>query len=53
MCGYILTLGFVLSLRGPECFMIEAHGLISHLHYRLEMEEEHGETPYVVVPLFF
>jgi len=47
-CGTLLLLGFVLSLRGPECFMVEAHGLLSHLHYGTEEEEA---TSFVVVPL--
>ena len=51
MSGCILILGFVLSLRGPECFMVESHGLISHLHYGVEPSEEDGDTPFVVVPL--
>ena len=48
MCGTLLLLGFVLSLRGPECFMVEAHGLISHLHYGTEPNEN---IPFIVIPL--
>jgi len=47
MCGAFFLTGFVLSLRGNEGFMIEAHGLVSHLHYGLE---EGDDTPYVVIP---
>jgi len=48
VCGTLLLLGFVLALRGPECFMVDAHGLISHLQYGTE--EEDG-SPFVVIPL--
>ena len=41
-------LGFVLSLRGNEGFLVEAHGLLSHLHYGTESEEP---TPFVLIPL--
>ena len=52
LCGSFLLLGFVLSLRGPEGFMIEAHGLISHLHFGLGEEcREDDEIPFVVIPL--
>lgn len=47
-CGTLLLVGFVLSLRGPECFMVEAHGLMSHNHYGTEADEE---IPFVVIPL--
>jgi len=47
MCGTFYLLGFVLSLRGNEGLMVEAHGLVSHLHYGLEEDEEH---PYIVIP---
>ena len=48
VCGALLLIGFVLSLRGPECFMVEAHGLMSHLHYGTGDDEE---IPFVIVPL--
>ena len=48
VCGSLLLIGFVLSLRGPECFMVEAHGLISHLHYGTEIGEE---MPFIIIPL--
>ena len=52
MCGCFLLLGFVLSLRGNEGFMVEAHGLVSHLHYGLEENlEEEEDVGFVVVPL--
>jgi len=52
MCGCFLLLGFVLSLRGNEGFMVEAHGLVSHLHYGLEENlEEEENVGFVVVPL--
>ena len=48
MFGNFFLLGFVLSLRGNEGFMIEAHGLLSHLHHGTETSEE---TPFVLIPL--
>jgi len=52
MCGCFLLLSFVLSLRGNEGFMVEAHGLVSHLHYGLEENlEEEDEVGFVVIPL--
>ena len=51
MCGCIFLIGFVLSLRGPECLMVESHGLISHLHYGLKTNEEEIDIPFVVIPL--
>ena len=41
-------LGFVLSLRGNEGFMIEAGGLASHLQHGADPSEE---TPFVLIPL--
>jgi len=49
--GTFLLLGFVLSLRGPEGFMVEAHGLVAHLHHGLDEELSAGESSYVVIPL--
>ena len=51
MCGAFMLLGFVLALRGPEGFMIEAHGLVSHLHYGLEDDPENQDISFVVIPL--
>ena len=52
MCATLYLLGFVLSLRGPECFMIEAHGLITHLHYGVLGDDlDKNERSFVVVPL--
>ena len=48
MCGAFFLLGFVLSLRGNEGFMVEAHGLISHFNYGTEESEE---TPFILIPL--
>ena len=46
--GSFFVLGFVLALRGSEGFLIEAHGLISHLQFGTEPDEE---TPFVLIPL--
>jgi len=52
MIGCYLLVGFVLSLRGNEGFMIEAHGLVSHLHYGLQEDlEEEDDHPFVIIPL--
>ena len=48
MYGTFFLLEFVLSLRSHEGFLIEAHGLISHLHYGTDDTEE---TKFVLIPL--
>ena len=47
MVGSFLLLGFVLSLRGNEGFMVEAHGLQSHR----DCGRNEGEDSHVVIPL--
>lgn len=52
MCGSFLLLGFVLSLRGNEGFMVETHGLVSHLHYGLDSDlDEEDEISFIIIPL--
>ena len=48
MCGTFFVIGFVLALRGNEGLLVEAHGLLSHLHYGTEAEKP---TPFILVPL--
>ena len=47
MVGNFLLLGFVLSLRGNEGFMVEAHGLQSHR----DCGRSEGRDSHVVIPL--
>ena len=51
MCGCFMLLGFVLALRGSEGFMIEAHGLVSHLHHGVNNDDDDTEMPFIVIPL--
>lgn len=37
--GHCYLLGFVLLLRGPECFMVETYGLITHLHFGIDSKD--------------
>ena len=46
MTGTLLLVGFVLALRGNECLMVDAGGLISHVEQGREAKEGH-----VVIPL--
>ena len=48
LTGTLLITGFVLALRGNECLMVDAGGLINHLDYGRK-ESTHKE--HIVVPL--
>ena len=48
MTGTLLIIGFVLALRGNECLMVDAGGLLSHIEYGRVNSKEEG---HVVIPL--
>ena len=49
MIASFLVIGFVLALRGHEIFMVEAHGLYSHIHFG--KHEQDPTLNHVVIPL--
>ena len=48
LIGTIMVVGFVLALRGNECFMVDAAGLQSHVKYGKDDIDGKG---HVVIPL--
>lgn len=49
MIACFLLFGFVLALRGHEIFMVEAHGMHSHIHLGRDMSPD--KLKHVVIPL--
>lgn len=49
MTACFLLIGFCLALRGNEIFMVEAHGICSHIHFG--KDEDQPSLNHVVIPL--